>query len=68
MKEFSFEIKKHIATLSDSNGYSLQLNLISFNGGAPKVDLRRWKDGKMLKGISITAEEAEALKRALCEV
>ena len=67
--EFSYEVKEHIATLSENitGNYTVELNRISYNGAAPKLDLRKWDraNGKMLKGITLTDEEAAALKDAL---
>ena len=67
--EFSYEVTEHIATLSENStgNYTLELNRISYNGAAPKLDLRKWdrEKGKMLKGITLTDEEAAALKEAL---
>ena len=69
MGEFKYEITEHIATLSDTNGMTKELNRISFNGGPAKLDLRSWKqegDIKiMLKGITLSDAEAAALKDAL---
>lgn len=67
---FQYEIAEHIATLSDNgSGTTKELNRISYNGAAAKLDLRSWKqDGegkKMLKGLTLTDEEAEALRDAL---
>lgn len=69
-KDFSWEIKEEIAVLSDKAGYTKELNLISYRGKEPVYDLRRWtqnEDGEsfMLKGISLSLEEARALRRAL---
>ena len=67
--EFSYEVKEHIATLSENStgNYTVELNRISYNGAAPKLDLRKWDraNGKMLKGITLKDEEAAALKDAL---
>ena len=66
---FQYEIAEHIATLSESNGTTKELNRISYNGAPPKLDLRSWRqDGeekKMLKGLTLTDAEAEALRDAL---
>lgn len=66
---FQYEIVEHIATLSESNSTTKELNRISYNGAPPKLDLRSWKqegEGKrMLKGLTLTDAEAEALKDAL---
>ena len=68
MAEFSFEITEQIGVLSESsNGWSRELNLISWNGREPKYDIRDWAPGneKMGKGISLSKEEAKALKEIL---
>lgn len=65
--EFNYDIKKQIAVLSDNNGYTVELNLISYRGASPKLDLRKWnrKNDTMQKGITLTIDEATALKNAL---
>lgn len=69
MKEFKYEIKKHIATVSKSNDgkIALEVNLISYNDAPAKVDVRTWnkETGKMYKGITLTHEEAENLGQIL---
>lgn len=66
---FQYEIVEHIATLSDSNGTTKELNRISYNGAPPKLDLRSWKkDGaekRMLKGLTLTGAEVAVLKETL---
>lgn len=67
-----YNVVEHIAVLSDSNGVTKELNRISYNGAPPKLDLRAWKpDGsgkRMLKGLTLTNEEAKALREALNRV
>lgn len=68
---FSYEIKKHIATLS-TNSYdntALELNLVSYRGAEPKLDLRKWNKAtnQLLKGVTLNKEEALKLKNALVE-
>lgn len=71
MKEetFKYEIVEHIAILSEAGSTTKEFNIVSYNGGAPKYDLRQWRniDGelRMMKGITLTVEEAKALKEAL---
>lgn len=63
-KEFNFEIKEHLCTLSEgSSGWTLELNLVSFNGSDAKYDLRRWSPDhqRMGKGISLTYNELQTL-------
>ena len=65
MAEFTYEITERIAVLStNARGWERQLNMISWNGNAPKYDIRDWSpDGtRMAKGISLTAEELKTLK------
>ena len=71
MAEFTYEITKRIAVLStNARGWESQLNMISWNGAAPKYDIRDWSpDGsRMAKGISMTAEELKTLKDILNEI
>ena len=68
MANIKFEIKKHIATLSESpKGWTKELNLISWNGRDPKYDIRDWSPNheKMGKGVTLTQEELDQLKEAL---
>lgn len=66
---FNYEIKEQIAVLSQSGDVTKELNLVSYNGSPAKYDLRSWKraDGqeKLLKGVTLTEEEALLLKEAL---
>lgn len=68
-RQFVYEIVERIAVLSESRGVSKELNRVSYGGSAPKYDLRSWsrEDGeeKLLKGLTMTQEEAAALKAAL---
>lgn len=62
---FDFEITERIATINSSGDYTTELNRVSFNGYPAKLDLRKWKDGKPLKGITLTEDEARSLFEAL---
>lgn len=68
MAEFQYEIIKEIGILSEgSRGWRKEFNLISWNGAAPKYDLRDWAPNheKMGKGITLTEDEIAALKDLL---
>ena len=68
MADIKYEIIKHIGNLSESSrGWTKELNIISWNGGVPKLDIRDWapEHDKMGKGITLTEEEAEKLARLL---
>ncbi len=67
-KEIKFEIVKEIGVLSESaKGWTKELNLVSWNDGAPKYDLRDWdpEHEKMGKGVTLTEEELRKLKEIL---
>lgn len=71
MAEFKYEIQENIGVLSESaNGWSRELNLISWNGGNPKYDIRDWapEHEKMGKGIGLNRDELEALYDILGKV
>ncbi|EUJ32641.1 YdbC family protein [Listeria cornellensis] len=60
MSSIEYEIVEHIGVLSEnSKGWRREVNLISWNGRAPKYDIRDWSPGneKMGKGITLTEEE-----------
>ena len=68
MSDFKFEIVENIGVLSEgSKGWQKELNKISWNGVAPKYDIR---DGapeheKMGKGVTLSEEETKKLKELL---
>ena len=67
MTGITLEVIKKIAVLNDSEeGYTKELNLVSWNGREPKYDLRTWSpEGIALKGLTLTEEEAKELYKAL---
>ncbi len=70
MAEVTFEIVEHIAVLStQSNGWTKELNKVSWNNGKAKYDIRSWDSDhlKMSKGVTISEEEMEVLLEALGE-
>ena len=68
MSDFTYEIVKEIGVLSESaKGWRKELNLISWNGAAPKYDIRDWAPGheKMGKGVTLSEDDMRALKDIL---
>ncbi len=66
--DFSYEIVEEIGVLSENaKGWRKELNKISWNGAAPKYDIRDWAPDheKMGKGITFTEEEMAELKKLL---
>ncbi len=65
MPEFKYEIVEHLGVISENaSGWTRELNLISWNGGKPKYDIRDWapEHEKMGKGIGLTKDELAELK------
>lgn len=70
-KEFSFEVVETLMILSEGvRGWQKELNLVSWNGRAPKYDIRDWSDDhkKMGKGVTFTQEELKKLKQGLEDI
>jgi len=68
MDDIKFEITKHLGVLSEGKGgWNKELNLVSWSGRAPKLDLRDWAPDhqKMGKGVTLTQEEAVKLSELL---
>ena len=68
MADFKYEIIEELGVLSESaEGWTKELNRISWNGGAPKLDVRDWapEHEKMGKGVTLTDEEAKVLLELL---
>lgn len=68
LANIEYEIIEEIGVLSENaRGWRKELNKISWNGRPPKYDIRDWSEDheKMGKGITLTEEEAEVLKKLL---
>ena len=68
MDSIQFDIVKHFGVISqEKSGWQKELNLVSWNGRTPKLDVRDWAPDrkKMGKGITLTDGEAAALAELL---
>jgi len=68
MDNFSYEVVKHFGVISqEKSGWQKELNLVSWNGRTPKLDIRDWAPNreKMGKGVTLTMEEAAELAKLL---
>jgi hypothetical protein len=63
----TYEILDTIGVLSERGEWRKEVNLVSWNGNPPKVDVREWNSdhSKMSRGITLTEAEAGALASAL---
>ena len=67
-REVTFEIKEHIGVISENNkGWTKEVNLVSWNGGEAKYDIREWdpEHVKMSRGVTLNEEQATALRDIL---
>lgn len=69
---FTYEITAYVGTLStkeDRSGttWAREVNIVSWNGNTPKVDIREWNEDhtKMSKGITLTEAEGKKLYEVL---
>ena len=62
--EITFEIIERIGKVSESaTGWVRELNLVSWNGGRPKYDIREWSPDHehMTRGITLTESEMKVI-------
>jgi len=68
MPDITCEVKRPVGTLSTSNsGWKKELNLVSWNHGPVRADIREWSPDKksMTKGVTLYKSEVTELKRYL---
>lgn len=66
-----YVIYRHIGNLSNlNNGWTKELNLISWNDREPVYDIRTWSENhtRYGKGITITSKQMVRLKGLLSEI
>ena len=59
-RNITFEIKEHLGTIAKyGTGWNKELNIISWNGGAPKFDIRDWDEHhvKLSRGVTLSSWE-----------
>ena len=68
--DFSFEIKEHLGIVSKySTGWTRELNIVAWNGGNAKFDIRDWDHNHehMSRGITLKEEEALAIVKLITQ-
>ena len=71
MAGIKFEIEENFGIISNSsNGWSKELNLVSWNDRPAKFDIRDWDEDhqKMGKGITLIIDEVRELKKILNDI
>ena len=65
---YNFKIHEEIAVISRKpSGWTLELNVVSFNGKEAKYDLREWKDGhtSLRPGVRFSESDLKPLMEAI---
>ena len=71
MPEIKYEITESLGVISEtSRGWTREVNMISWNGREPKVDVRDWSPDhiKMSKGLTFTKEELVELTKIVSKL
>lgn len=66
--EITFEVMEHYGVISTADsGWSKEVNLVAWNGGEPKIDIRDWDETheRMSRGITLTEEQGKKLYEIL---
>lgn len=68
VEDVTFETVEQLGIISiQGNGWTKELNIVKWNGGAAKYDLRSWspEHDKMSRGCTFHKAEMEALAKIL---
>ncbi len=71
MADVKFEVVEHVAVISDKgSGWTREINLVKWNDGGIKVDIRDWKNNResMRKGITLNRQEFLTLVKNLKKI
>ena len=66
-----YDIKKKLGVISKArNGWTKEINLVAWNGGEPRYELRSWSPDhtRMGKGIAFNREELGHLREILAQI
>lgn len=66
--DVTYEIKKYYGAIDErKNGWRREVNLVSWNEGQDKFDIRSWDEAyeRMTRGITLTEIEAKNLYEVL---
>ena len=67
-KNISYRTISVLAVLGNNSGYTKELRVVSWNDGAPKLDLHEWNpNGKCCRGMTLSDEEGRILLKGLTE-
>ena len=70
-REFTYNLIRRIGTISinrrDGRRWRKEINIVSWNGREPRIDIREWSEDHeiMSKGITMTSTEMRKLYKIL---
>lgn len=71
---FTFDIKEHLGVITstirgrkEGDMWQKEVNIVAWNKGLPKIDIRDWDESheRMSKGITLSEEEAREVMEIL---
>ena len=71
--DFTFEIVEHIGVIDEISNrdekWTKEVNVVAWNGGKPKIDIRDWNEAhdRMSRGITLTEDQAMKMTKALVD-
>ena len=68
--DITYDIKEHIGVIKTFNtGWQKELNIVSWNGGNPKYDIREWDmdHTHMTRWITLFPDEMQEICRLLAD-
>lgn len=71
--DITFEIVEHIGVIdiidNREEKWTKEVNVVAWNGGKPKIDVRDWNEAhdRMSRGITLTEDQAMKMTKALVD-
>ena len=71
--DVTFEIVEHIGVIDNIDNreekWTKEVNVVAWNGGKPKIDIRDWNAShdRMSRGITLTEDQAMKMTKGLLE-
>ena len=62
---FEYKIIKKIGVAGETRNDTKEINIIKWSSNEPCIDVRRWRNGKPLKGIAFYPDEIDELIKLL---
>lgn len=68
--EIKYTIVEHLGVINERAGFKKEVNLVSWNEGNPKIDIREWNEDhtKLTKGITLSLSECKKIKALLDKI